>query len=63
MFETGDGSWEVLLSKGRCPSCKSLLVTIEDTLKRKKRECLVCSLTVTDVKESIPYDTHSHDQT
>ena len=50
MIEQGDGSWEMRLSKQRCPRCYSLLTYKGEDLTKRRYECVVCNLKVIDVK-------------
>lgn len=50
MIEQGDGSWEIRLSKQRCPRCYSLLTYKGEDLTKRRYECIVCKLKVVDVK-------------
>lgn len=50
MIAQGDGSWQLKLSKQRCPRCYSLMAYKGEDLTKTRHECLVCKLKVVDVK-------------
>lgn len=52
VIEQGNGSWQLYLSKQRCPRCYSLLTRRGEDISKVRYECIVCKLTVIDVKGS-----------
>ena len=49
MIMQGDGSWQLKLSKQRCPRCYSLMAYKGEDLTKTRHECLVCNLTINEM--------------
>lgn len=54
MIEAGDGTMEVRMKLGLCPSCKTILEELRRDELKIEYKCNTCGLKINDYKPSTP---------
>ena len=54
MIEAGDGTMEVRMKLGLCPSCKTILEELHRDELKVEYKCNTCGLKINDYKPSTP---------